>query len=239
MKPAVVRCFLPIALSAVFWISPFFMPSPALAQDHGASPALSDISVTGDAPFTQSPDFARITVQFVQTSAGAREAIAALDSRSEKLKQSLAPLLAGAGIHLRGDRFVSAPGTTLALRSGAPVTVERSLAVDCPDITKVGTLIDTALMSGADKVVDVDFSIHGDTKPNDDAIALATARAKEKAQRVAQSLGVNLGPALSVLVTEEPEGAAIRQQLQHGPEALEYADRSLHVYATVRFAIAK
>jgi hypothetical protein len=40
-------------------------------------------------------------------------------------------------------------------------------------------------------------------------------------------------------MTEEPEGEALREQLHQGQPALDYGDKELHIYVTLRYSIAR
>ncbi|MFN8389075.1 MAG: SIMPL domain-containing protein [Bdellovibrionota bacterium] len=224
------------ALLATF----YFSTGTAVRAEPSASTGdLNEIAVTGDAPFSAGPDSVRISFRLDQTSATAQDAENALDARNVKIAEVVKSVLPSAGLMLRGEKFVGGSDAPTGVRSGSPVTVQRTIAITSGDLTKTGRLIDAVLQVGGIQLTDVSFSVVHNTKPNDDAVALATARAREKAERVAQSLGATLGPVLSVVVTEEPEGEALRAQLRDGENVADLGDKSLHVYANVRFALIK
>ena len=220
-----------------------FIPALALTLSHPAfvtaqiPGSTEEIAVTGDAPFAIAPDWVAITARLEQTSATATEATSSLAARTQKLSEALKAVDAGAQLRLRGDKYLPATPGPLALKSGAPMTIERSLAIETGDVQKSGKLIDTALASGSAVVTDVSYTVRTDLRPLHAAIELASKRAKEKAELSAASLGVKLGAVISSVVTEEPEGEAIRAQLQTGQPAADYGDRVQHVYVTVRYSI--
>ena len=225
---------------------PLVYASPVGAETAAAAPDATEISVTGDAPFIQPPDFARVSLRIDQTSGNAEEALTAAADRESKVTQAVHAISPSAVITLRGDRIAnsssspsSVSNAAAGIRSGVPVTVQRTLAIGVSDLAKLGKVIDTAIISGSGQVIDVSYSVQTSTKANNDAVALATQRAHEKAQLTAKAMGVTLGPALSAIATEEPEGESIRNQLHEGQNVIDYGDKILHVFVNVRYAIGK
>jgi len=209
------------------------------APGPSADPVPTEISVVGDAPFAAPPDRVTVSVRFDQTAATAEEASTQLDSRGDALSQKLKSICADGTVRPRGDRYGSNTPGPLQLKGGAPVTVQRTLALECSAPAKAGKIVDTALSAGGTVVTGVEFQAAGELRPTLDAIQLATKRAQEKAALTAGTLGVKLGALLSAVVTEEPEGESVRNQLQQGGDALSYGDRVQHLYVAVRYAIAR
>lgn len=207
---------------------------PVSAQ---TGPVPEDLTVSGDAAFAIAPDFTAISARIEQTSATGKEASAALTTRAAKLAEALRTVDASVKTRLRGDKYLPPAPGALALKASAPVTIQRTISIETTELEKVGQLIDTALLSGASVVTEVTSSARSNQRPLLDAIELATKRAREKAELTASALGAKLGAVLSTVVTEEPEGEALRQQLQLGAAVTDYGDRVQHVYVSVRYAL--
>ena len=201
-------------------------------------PMSEESAVSGDAAFAAAPDFVTITVRSQQTSATAAEATSSLSAKGAKLLAALTAVDPNTKLRLRGEKYLPSTPGPLAIKSGAPVTVERIFAIESGDIEKAGKLIDTALASGASLITDVAFSARNGEIPVQSAIELASKRAREKAELAAKTLGVKLGALLSSVVTEEPEGEALRQQLQTGQPVAEFGERVQHVYVSVRYSVS-
>ncbi|MBW2965452.1 SIMPL domain-containing protein, partial [Candidatus Woesearchaeota archaeon] len=78
--------------------------------------------------------------------------------------------------------------------------VQHTLKVTTTDITGVGDLLDTAVNAGANGLDNVQFQL-SDAKQeqvNDQALKAAAGKAKEKAESIADSIGVKLGDIVTV-----------------------------------------
>jgi hypothetical protein len=76
----------------------------------------------------------------------------------------------------------------------------QTLKVKTTDLTKVGTIVDVAVNSGANQIQNIQFGL-SDQKEKDyksQALTEATTNAREKAETIAQSLGVKLGTVKTV-----------------------------------------
>ncbi len=218
----------------------FSAATSAQAADPSVPESMAtEIAVVGDAPFAAPPDRVTVSVRFDQTAAGAEEASSQLDARADTLTQRIKTICADAAIRMRGDKYVPPAPGPLQLKAGAPITIQRTVAIECTSPAKAGKIVDAALQAGGTVVTDVVFSASLDLKPSLDAIDQAAKRAQSKAALTAGQLGVKLGPLVSAVVTEEPEGESLRTQLQQGGSALDYGDRVQHVYVSVRYAIAR
>jgi len=69
---------------------------------------------------------------------------------------------------------------------------ENSITVQTPAIDLLGTMIDTAIAAGANRINYLNFDLRDDSKARADAIALASRDAQSQANALAASLGVKL-----------------------------------------------
>ena len=234
------------ALFASIALTPgVFPPSTAIAEPvvvgAGRAPSeLSEIVATGDSVAVIAPDHATITASLSQTSATAAEAVTKLDTTTNQLREALKPLGTKWHTHLRDERY--APGSqNVSGQNSAPlsattsVTVKRDLAVETDDPTKVGAAIDLLTKLAGVTVTDVSFSVRSASSEQLELLTKASALAKVKAEKMATGLGVKLGRMLSAQLTEEPDGAVIRERMAQGESPLNFQDQRVKLYVTVRY----
>jgi len=228
--------FLSIPLFVFLSVPSLVLAEPPIAPPPGEG--LTEISVVGDAPFIAPPDFLTVEVKLEQTAATAVDAFSQLDARSTKIAETAAAACPSASAHSRGDKILPLTGALLNLKSGSPLSVQRTLAVDCAKVEQSGKLIDALLNISGNTIVDVSYSVRNSSGPVVSAIELAGKRGAEKAAAMASALGVKLGALVSSVATEEPEGDALREQLHQGQPALDFGDKRLRVYVQLRYNIA-
>jgi len=80
----------------------------------------------------------------------------------------------------------------------------QTLKVKTADLTKVGTIVDIAVSNGANQIQNINFQLSeaNEQKYKKQALAEATTNAKEKAETIADSLGVKLGKVKSASTAE-------------------------------------
>jgi uncharacterized protein YggE len=78
-------------------------------------------------------------------------------------------------------------------------TVTNTFKITVKDLDKIGEIVDDAVKAGANSVDNVAFGLsrEKEVQVKGDALKLAAGKAKEKAQAMADSLGVHLGRVLS------------------------------------------
>jgi uncharacterized protein YggE len=77
-------------------------------------------------------------------------------------------------------------------------TVSNFLQVRLDDLSKVGTVIDAAVVAGVNNVRDVQFVLKDDFAAKQEALYNATLEARKKAQAIAETLGLQTGGVISV-----------------------------------------
>jgi uncharacterized protein YggE len=80
---------------------------------------------------------------------------------------------------------------------------ENSITVQTPAIDLLGTLIDTAIAAGANRINYLNFDLQDDSRARAEAITLASKDAQSQAQALASSLGVKLKQVVKASTTAE------------------------------------
>lgn len=215
--------------------------APLFAHADNAAPAegLTEISVVGDAPYIAPPDSFTIDISLDQTGASASEAFSQLDNRVSRLTDLAHSACPESVLRSRGDKFLPATSGSLTMKSGAPLNIQRTVSVDCSKVESIGKMVDGVLGVSGTSIVSVSYFVRNGSSALISAAQLAAKRGAEKANALASSLGVKLGSLVSSVLTEEPEGDALREQLHRGQPALDYGDKELRVYVTLRYNIAR
>jgi uncharacterized protein YggE len=95
-----------------------------------------------------------------------------------------------------------------------------TVTADTPKLDLLGPVVQTGLDSGADRLNQVQFTLHNDADARKDAIEKASAEAKTKAESVSKSMGVTLGKILRISTN-----AQVRPQIVYG-NSFSMGDRS-------------
>lgn len=196
-------------------------------------PAATEISVSGDAPYVLLPDSALFHVSLEQTSATAQEAAAALDTRYRQIDESLRSAKLPATLRSVAD--VTARGQ--APRGGAALLLRRQVLVTVTETSAVPKVLDLLLRIPGGTTSAPEYLTRDSSAVVTEALTTASARAHDKAAKLASSLGVKLGPLMSAIATEEPEGEAVRQKITGNAESAEQEATQLHLFVAVRYAI--
>lgn len=232
--PTTLRALLPTVLFA--WSMASADPLPSVTQGElRAAGEPSEIVATGDSVAFVAPDHATITASLSQTAATAAEATTKLDATTNQLRDALKPFGAKWQYHLRDERYSPSGQAAGPLTASAAVSVKRELAVETDDPTKVGAGIDLLTKLPGVTVSDVSFSVRNASSDQLELLTKASSLAKTKAEKIAAGLGVKLGRLLSAQLTEEPDGAAIRERMAQGESPLHFQDQRIRLFVTVRY----
>ena len=178
------------------------MPCAALAADN--NPPQRTIIVTGEGEVLGKPDQARISAAVVTQ---APTAEAATEQNSANMNRVLAAI-AATGIppnRIQTSNFSLQPQYS-TLRADAPANprningyqATNQVTVTVDDLSKLGTLSDTMVRSGANQLGGIAFAI-ADPKPlTERARTAAVNDAAAKARTLAAAAGVRLGPIISI-----------------------------------------
>ena len=161
------------------------------------------ISVAGRADLSVAPDEATVYISVITKEPTAKRA----QEENARLMNTVMEALGEAGLdedQMETTRFSLYPRQTYDRTTGkykdegfeATHTLELSL----DDVEKVGDYIDVAVRNGATSVERVSFSLSPELQKatNDDVLGKAAGEARDKAESIADALGVSLGEVVGV-----------------------------------------
>jgi len=196
-----------IALAAGFVILLMTaLPSSAQNQPSG-------ITVTGNAEITARPDIATVTLGVVTEASEAEKAV----QENARVANAVVDAVVKAGIAKRDiETSYYSVVPVMDYQKVPPVTtgyrVTNTVRVKVRDLTKVGSLIDTAISAGANNVQGVGFDIEDPSSVRKEALVQALKKAEADAKLIADTLGVKLGRVVSV----SEAGPAIIKPTEYG-----------------------
>ncbi|NLA60334.1 MAG: SIMPL domain-containing protein [Firmicutes bacterium] len=212
-------------------------PERALAEDPVTEPRL--ISVSGEATVAVKPDLVTISFGVETNAATAKEAqqtntskmnnvVAALKAagiRSEDIQTSNFSLYPVYG--WEGDR----PGGTQVLTG---YRCNNTVTARVKSVTSTGTVIDAAINAGATNVGSLNFGLQDPDPAKNEALAMAVANARSKAEVMAKAAGVTITGIYKI-----SDGYATVTRMEAAPYALKDAATPIEsgtvtVTATVR-----
>ena len=210
-----------------------------------ADQAPSFISVTGEARISVPPDLAQIDAGVTSEAKTAREASDANNAAMGKVLLALK----GAGLDEKDyqtSRLSLQPQYSSA-KSGSPASItgyraSNRVTIRLRDVTKVASIIDTLVTSGANEIGGINFMVSQASKLLDDARQQAVADARRKAEIYAKAAGVTLGPPLSI----SEEGAAqplfrarMAAPMAASPTPIAQGEETLSITVGMTWAIKK
>ena len=160
------------------------------------------ITVTGSGQALLAPDIAYVTIGVHTENKNAAEAVSANNTQA----QAVTDALKGAGVaakDIRTTNFSIYPQQQYDDKGqlqGITYVVDNSVYVTVHDLTKVGSLLDTAVKAGANSISGIQFDVADKTKALSDARKAAVANATEIATELAGAANVTLGPVQSISV---------------------------------------
>ena len=165
--------------------------SVALAASTLAQPATRTLVVEGIAEVDAPPDLA--TIAFVVETRGRDAEAVFLEHEQEAAAVLLAVRRFRIPDRLIQIQFVNYDGTTDRPRA------IRSYRVQTDSLRIVPDLVAAIVMAGADRVQEVRYGVSDPERHADAALAAAADRALSKARRLAEQMGVRLGPVRAIL----------------------------------------
>lgn len=176
------------------------------AQDSGVKMP-PHIRTTGEATVTVKPDRAMIDVGVV-TQADTSQA--AVTQNAQKLEATLARLrqLLGAGADIKTISYSVTPNYRYPREGGEPTiagyTANNTVRVTLDDLTKVGSVIDTATQGGANQIHNLRFTLKDESTVKAQALREAAVKARSSAQALASALDMTIVRVLSVVEAGSP-----------------------------------
>lgn len=168
------------------------IPMNALGQETSHGPL---VRAAATASVEAPPDQVVITIGVTTQSPTAADAGASNASISTKVQQAVKALLA-AGEQVKTQGYSVNPQLSYPKPGGTPkidgYQATNNLLVTLRDSAKVGKVIDTATQNGATNINGIAFSIKDSDALQQQAIALATKKARANAEAIASALGVQV-----------------------------------------------
>jgi len=180
-------------------------PSAAAQSDSApmmasASSGMRTIVVTGQGTARGTPDLASLNLGIETHAATAQESAGQNAALAQRVVEALNQKLAGrgrvwtGGYSLDPEYAEQRPGHEKPIITG--YRADNSITVETGAIQMLGSLIDTAIAAGANRVNYLNFVLRDETSVRQAAIANASRDAQAQAGALAKSLGVKLGPIL-------------------------------------------
>ncbi|MBR0716991.1 SIMPL domain-containing protein [Bradyrhizobium liaoningense] len=172
--------------------------APARADDFPAA-----ISVSGEATVSAAPDLAHIDAGVATDAKTAKEASDANNAAMGKVLLALK----GAGIDEKDyqtsrlslqPQYATSSKVSEVQRGIVSFRASNRVTVRIRDVTKVASVIDTLVTSGANDVGNISFEVTQASKLLDGAREQALADARRKAEIYAKAAGVTLGAPLAI-----------------------------------------
>lgn len=213
--------------------------APASAQQAGDDAGERSITVSGDGAVFADND---IAVFRLSVTTRRRTARAALRANSRTMRRITAAVRARgvAPVDIRTD-VVSLDRASV--RHRVHFVARNGVAVTIRQLARAGSIVDVGVRAGATNVYGPDFGLADPSAIYRDALALAFADARTKAERLAREAGVTLGPVLRIRESGtddfgDDESGGGRSNLEQGSAQAPISPGRTRVFAgvTVTFA---
>jgi uncharacterized protein YggE len=202
-----MRLILALALATLLSVS-------AYAQERERRPLPPSVTVTGEGIVTAEPDVAEIEIGVVTEAKAAPQASKENAAKLAKVIAEVKKLL-GPGDEIKTIGYSLNPNYRYPREGGKPeltgYTATNVVRVRTGALQGVGSLIDTATQSGANKIQRLVFTLKDEDAAKRDALRNATAKAKSKAEDVARALGLKIARVLSVNEGEQAYRPVMRE----------------------------
>jgi uncharacterized protein len=198
---------IPIALLSIAVLA-----ACAPAATTATAPQTRTISVNGTGIITLTPDMAEISIG---VSSQGPEATAVVNENN-RLSQQVMDTLTSQGIaaeDLTTTNFSIYPQQNYD-QNGQPTSityiVQNTVQVKVRDLTKLGDLLDAVVQSGANNINSIQFDVADRETATQQAMQVAVANAKSRAEVLAQAAGVALGDAQSISTSISGSGPVVQ-----------------------------
>jgi uncharacterized protein len=181
------------------------IPTCLYAQEVERKPGPPSITANGEAVITVEPDQAEIDIGVVTQ---ARNAPDAAKENGEKLARVMAEVkkLLGKGDEAKTAGYSLNPNYRYPREGGKPeitgYTAANIIRIKTQTLEKVAKLIDVALQSGANTINRLAFTLRDEHGAQLEALRVASAKARAKAEGMANVLGLKIVKILSVMEGE-------------------------------------
>jgi uncharacterized protein YggE len=222
-------------------------PAEAVQNQDDEEPT---VTVSGRGEVEAEPDRAVIYFAVETEGESAREA----GERNAELMSEVTAAVTAAAQGVDGFE-VNTSGYSLSPRYTVPegdriqeimgYVARNTLQVTVDDVSRVGSLIDTALGAGANRVANLSFEVRDPEPFRAEALRDAVVTARGEAEVMAQALGMALGPAIDVQggadfpypVPYFQRDMAFMEAAQAAPTPIEAGPLTISANVTIRFRL--
>ena len=202
-----MRLILALALATLLSVS-------AYAQERERRPLPPSVTVTGEGIVTAEPDVAEIEIGVVTEAKAAPQASKENAAKLAKVIAEVKKLL-GPGDEIKTIGYSLNPNYRYPREGGKPeltgYTATNVVRVRTGALSGVGSLIDIATQSGANRIQRLVFTLKDEDAAKREALRNAAAKAKSKAEDVARALGLKIARVLSVSEGEQAFRPVMRE----------------------------
>jgi uncharacterized protein YggE len=201
-------------MRSIIAVALLILPALASAQERERRPLPPSVTVTGEGIVTAEPDVAEIEIGVVTEAKAAPQASKENAAKLAKVIAEVKKLL-GPGDEIKTIGYSLNPNYRYPKEGGKPeltgYTATNVVRVRTGALQGVGSLIDTATQSGANKIQRLVFTLKDEDAAKREALRNATAKAKSKAEDVARALGLKIARVLSVNEGEQAFRPVMRE----------------------------
>jgi uncharacterized protein YggE len=220
-------------------------PTGLLGQDPGAPPVdQTTIEVTGSGYVSVPVDQARVVFAVQTRAEDAQSAVAAnaelMEAVIEAVRATDLPDLEieTTGFNLQPFYARPAPGSDEARVESFQAV--NNLSVTMSDVEATGTLLDVAVMAGANRIASLSFSARNTETARMQALAEAVGAARREAEVIADALGRPLGEPIEVRGGAQrtvPMARAMSMEFQASATPVEAGDQTVSASVTIRYRL--
>jgi uncharacterized protein YggE len=205
MKELTMRSKIYILFSVVLLVS-LLSACSALANTPADKVATRTMTVTGTGKVTLSPNIAYINIGVHTEGQDVNEALASNTSQAQKVADALKALGVDAK-DIQTTSFNVYPQQTFddkGVVTSTKYMVDNGVYVTVRDLTKLGSMLEAVVTSGANNINGINFDISNRDDVNSQARTLAIADARKQADELAKAAGVTLGAVQSISINGSP-----------------------------------
>jgi uncharacterized protein YggE len=201
-------------MRSIVAVALLMLPALASAQERDRSPIPPSVTVTGEGIVTAEPDVAEIEIGVVTEAKAAPQASKENAAKLAKVIAEVKKLL-GPGDEIKTIGYSLNPNYRYPREGGKPeltgYTATNVVRVRTGALSGVGSLIDIATQSGANRIQRLVFTLKDEDAAKREALRNAAAKAKSKSEDVARALGLKIARVLSVSEGEQAFRPVMRE----------------------------
>lgn len=174
--------------------------SPVVSTGANPNAGPHIISVTGNGQAYLTPDIATIYIGVSSQSENVADALKENNAKAQAVAEALIALgveakdIQTSSFNVMPQQQYSPTGEM----TGVIYMVENTVNVTARDLTKLGSMLDTVVTSGANSINNIQFDVVDKQTALSQARALAVENARKQAEDAAKAAGFNLGPVYSM-----------------------------------------